>query len=66
LKKVLDQWNIRFLADSVNSLRIRWTHDFVTWNSIPDPELQTQGNGEWMWTDGSESPNIRFYQIFKH
>jgi hypothetical protein len=66
LKKVLDQWNIRFLADSVNSLRIRWTHDFVTWNSIPDPEFQTQGNGEWMWTDGSESPNIRFYQIFKH
>ncbi|MDB4609855.1 hypothetical protein OAH46_02065 [Verrucomicrobia bacterium] len=65
LKKVLDQWSIRFLADSVNSLRIRWTHDFVTWNSISDPEFQTQGDGEWMWTDGSESPNIRFYQIFK-
>lgn len=56
---------IGFNADESSTYSIRHTSDFITWQTIENPELTFSGSGMAEWIDTDSPGEARFYQIVR-
>ena len=54
---------LRFEQSASGTYGIRWTHDFITWNNVDNPTIETLADGNAQWTDSEQEANQRFYQV---
>ena len=60
-----DSVRLTFSASESATYRVRHTSDFITWQTIENPELTFSESGMAEWTDTDSPGEARFYQIVR-